>query len=121
MTWILTTIFCIVLVEIVIRIPFLKVLLEINTISRKALFALGAKSVSDHWKEKVMLAYAGLLFSSTMKLAGFMIVIGVTAILLIFLFDFFGVTIVDFIVSWVGILFSLVVATVYFKIRNFFV
>ena len=69
MTWILTTVLCVILVEIVFRIPLPAVISEMRIVSRKALHTLGAKSVSDHWKEKVMLSYAGSLFTSTMKLA----------------------------------------------------
>jgi hypothetical protein len=121
MTWILTTVLCIVLIEFVVRIPLSAVALEIISVSRKALHIMGAKSVSDHWKEKVMLAYAGSLFKSTMKLAGFLVTFGAIALLLIFVFDFFGSSIGEFIVTWIGILFSVVVATVYITIRKYFV
>ncbi len=121
MTWILTAVLCIILVELVIRIPFPKVLSEISVVTRKAFHILGAKSVSDHWKEKVMLAYAISLFTSTMKLAGFLVTLGAVAILLIFIFKSLGVSIGDLLVSWGGILFSIVVAIVYSKIRSFIV
>ena len=67
-----------------------------------------------------MLAYAGSLFASTMKLAGLLISIGVVIFLLIMLFDYFGVWIGDFMVSWTGILFSVVIATSYYKLRKIF-
>ena len=121
MTWILTAVLCIILIELVVRIPLPAVISEIGVVIRKALHILGAKSVSDHWKEKVMLAYAGSLFTSTMKLAGFLVAAGAVAALLIFVFDFFGTKIGEFIVSWVGILFSFVVAAVYLRLRKFFV
>ena len=121
MNWVLTTVLCIVLIEFVVRIPLRAIVSDINTVVRKALHILGANSVSDHWKEKVMLAYASTLFASTMKLAGFLVAVGTVAILLIFVFDYLGATIGDFIVSWTGILFSIVVATIYFAIRKFFV
>lgn len=121
MNWVLTTVLCVILIEFVVRIPLQAIVSEINTVVRKALHTLGAQSVSDHWKEKVMLAYASSLFTSTMKLAGFLVAVGAVAFLLIFVFDYLGATMSDFIVSWVGIIFSIVVATAYFTIRKFFV
>jgi hypothetical protein len=88
-------------------------------IGRKAMRTLGAKSVSDHWKEKVLLAYAVSLFLSTMKLAGYLAAIGIAAVFLIFLFDYFGAKVADFLTDWLGILFSLVFATLYFAVRKF--
>ncbi len=68
-----------------------------------------------------MLVYACALFTSTMKLGGFLAIIGAVAALFLFGFEFLGTTIGDFIVSWVGLLFSIIVATIYFTIRKFFV
>lgn len=121
MTWVLTTVLCIILVEFVVRLPLPTIISDMLTTTRKALHTLGAKSVSDHWKEKVMLSYAGSLFTSTMKLAGFLVSIGVIIILLILIFDYFGIWIGNFIASGTGIVFSVVVATAYYKIRKVFV
>lgn len=120
MTWILTTVLCIIVIEFAVRIPLPEVISEISIVAHKALHILGAKSVSDHWKEKVMLSYAGSLFLATMKLGALLIAIAAVAILLIFIFDYSGVRIGNFIVSWTGMLFSVVVATAYYTIRKFF-
>ncbi len=101
--------------------PLVAVIGEIRTVSGKALHILTAKSVSDHWKEKVMLAYARSLFTSTIKLGVFLVIIGIVAFLLILGFDFLGATVGDFIVSWIGILFSILVAIIYLRIRKFLV
>ena len=101
--------------------PLATVSSEIRSVVQKALHTLGAKSVSDHWKEKVMLVYACSLFKSTIKLGGFLAAIAAVAVLLIFGFDSLGATIGNFIVSWIGILFSIIVAFVYFTIRKLFV
>lgn len=120
MNWALTTVLCVILIELVVRLPLPAVISEISVIGRKAVRALGAKSVSDHWKEKVILAYAGSLFASTMKLASFLVAIGAMAVLLIFMFDYLGATVGDFITSWVGLLFSILIATLCFTIRKCF-
>ena len=121
MTWVVTTVLCIILIELVVRIPLPAVISEIRIVTRKALHTLGAKSISDHWKEKAILAYASSLLNSTMKLAGLLMAIGAIAVLLIFVLDYFGFRVGEFIVSWAGILFSIVVATVYYTIRKLLV
>ena len=121
MTWILTTVLCIILVEFAIRLPFPRIISEISIVSRKAIHILGAKSISDHWKEKVMLVYARCLFTSTIKLAGFLIAVIGLASMLIFVSDYFGAKVGGFIISWGGVLFTIVVATIYFSIRKFVV
>ena len=120
MNWILTLALCVVLIEFIVHIPFIDIFLEIFVVAQKALHIFGAKSVSDHWKEKVMLVYAGKLFVSTVKLATFLMLIGIFAIMLIFSVDYFGFEIGNFIVTWFGILYSIIIATIYLKIRKLF-
>jgi hypothetical protein len=121
MTWVLTTAISILLVELLVRLPFRSLFSTVGTITRKALHTLGAKSVSDHWKEKALLAYAGTLFASSMKLFGLLLIVGLIMTLSILVFDFIGYALGDFMLSWPGILFSSVVATTYFIMRKFFV
>lgn len=121
MTWILTIVLSIILVELIIRLPFRSVLSTAETITRKALHTLGAKSVSDHWKEKALLAYAATLFASSMKLFGLILIVGLIVALSTWVSDFFGYELGHFLFSWTGILFSSVVATTYFIMRKFFV
>lgn len=120
MNWMLTTIICVLLIEIVVHLPLPAVLSQISVTGRKAAHILGAKAVSDHWKEKILLAYAGTLFGATITLAGYLLVIGAIVVLLIFVADLFGATVGDFFMSWMGIGFSIVVATLYLKARKYF-
>jgi len=117
MTWLLTAVLCIVVVEIVVRLPFKNVFSQISRAVQKSLRIVKSKTISDHWKEKVMLAYAGSLFAATMALAGLMLAVGAVVFFLIGAFDYFGTETGEFIVSWVGIVYSVVVATVYVRVR----
>ncbi|MEJ2033378.1 MAG: hypothetical protein P8Y63_10150 [Deltaproteobacteria bacterium] len=90
-------------------------------IAGKALHIMGAKSVSDHWKEKVVLAYSRSLFSLTMKLAAFLAIIGATGILFVYTSSLINDTIIHFIISQGGILLSMAVAGIYLSIRKFLV
>jgi len=119
MTWVLTTILCIILVETMARLPFGAAISQIVWISRKATRTLGAKFVSDHWKEKVLLAYAVSLFLATIKLAGYLFIVGAIAFVLIFISDKYGAMVSDFLSHWPGILYSMIVASVYFAARKY--
>lgn len=121
MTWILTTVLCIILIEYVIKIPLRVLLIDISKVGRKSMHILGAKFISDHWKEKVMLAYARKLFLSTLKLAGYFIVFIAIAVLVIATFDYLGANIGNFLFTWTGIIFSFVIATIYMMARKRFV
>ena len=121
MTWILTAVICIILIEVVVRISIPAVLAQMSTVARKAFHTFGSKSISDHWKEKVMLVYACSLFTNTAKLASFLFLICGMVVLLTIVFDYFGANTGDFIVSWVGITFSLSISVLYFIVRKNFV
>ena len=120
MTWMLTAVLCVILIEVVVRLPLPVILSDINTVARKAMHVLGAKLVSDHWKEKAMLAYASAMFTSTFKLAGLLIAVAAVIVLFIYTVDQFGFGVGDFIIGWIGILYSMVVATAWFQLRKLF-
>lgn len=118
MTWISVAILSVLIIETGLRLPLSAVLMEMNMVARKAIHILGAKAISDHWKEKVMLAYAFSLFKNTAIIAGFMLLIAAIVIVFIAVCNYLGVATGEFILSWVGIVFSCIVAMLYFKIRK---
>lgn len=118
MNWLLTVVLCVLLVEVVLRLPFFRVLRELEGILRKAMRVVRARSVSDHWKEKVVPAYAGRMFTATLRLAALLLAVGVPAVVLIWLFDRLNASYDGFIVSWTGILFSILVASTYAVLRR---
>lgn len=56
--WVLSAVGALLASELFLRLPILKHLGTVGTVSRKSMKALGAKGVSDHWKEKVLPAYS---------------------------------------------------------------
>ena len=118
MNWAFTTIICILLVEFVHHIPLVKIISDINLVARKALHTLGSKSISDHWKEKAILAYSSLLFLQTLKLAFALLAVGLLAVVLVFIFGYFDTKIGDFIISVPGSLYSIIIASVYLFVRK---
>lgn len=118
MTWLLTAILCVMLIELMMRLPLPAAVSGISTVSAKALHVLTARGISDHWKEKVLLAYARNLFIATLKLAGLLLMVAAVALGLILVFDGLGTGTGEFIGSVPGLLYSTAVATGYFLLRR---
>ena len=58
MTHLLLLIACILSVEVFIRSNFLSTLDSIYKVTKKVMHVLSQKNISDHWKEKIIPAYA---------------------------------------------------------------
>lgn len=71
----IVTIPCIVFVELFLLLPFSSVLKTLYKDSTQSLSVLKSKAISDHWKEKVIPHYAGLIFKSTCLLGLFLVVV----------------------------------------------
>ncbi|MEM9435433.1 MAG: sulfotransferase [Pseudomonadota bacterium] len=112
MTWFLTALLCVILVEIGMRLPFGASLSTLTRSTGRAMKTVRAAGVSDHWKEKAMGAYAGRTFAATGKLALWLVILFGSAFLLAWAFG-----ILDFLLGWVGILFTLFFATAYATFR----
>lgn len=118
MNWALTALLCAFLVELVLHLPFAEPLKKLGSYSKRSLRVVTVKGVSDHWKEKAMLAYAGKTFVASMKVAGLLgLVLGIAAVLVIgigLLLDGFQA----FVLSWTGLGLSIIVASLYLVARK---
>lgn len=112
MTWFLTALLCVILVEIGLKLPFGASLSALTRATGRAMKTVRAAGVSDHWKEKAMGAYAARTFAATGKLAVWLVILFGSAFLLAWAFG-----ILDFLLGWVGILFTLFFATAYATFR----
>jgi hypothetical protein len=115
----LAAVFSVALAEIALRLPFPAVVATAGKIAASALHVLKARSISDHWKEKAMLAYAGTTFRSSMKLIGLMLIVGVVAVSLTVVFELIVSSFAAFIMSWPGILLTAALASLYAMTRGF--
>ncbi len=118
MNWVLTALLCTALVELVLRLPFVEPLKGLVRNSRRAVHVVTAKAVSDHWKEKAMGAYAQRTFSATAKLTGCLLMVLGTAIVLVIAMEVLFNGFQAFILSGMGLGFSVVAATVYVMARK---
>ncbi|SLN70780.1 hypothetical protein [Oceanibacterium hippocampi] len=117
MNWLLTAVLCVILVELVIRLPFVAATAGIRRSGGRALHVVRAAGISDHWKEKAMAAYARATFLSSMKLAGLLIAVLAVAYLMVLAFEQGLPGFQDFILGWLGLVFSALFASAYAALR----
>lgn len=118
MNWGLTVALCALLVEAMVRMPLARPLRRLVRTSTRAVHVVTATAVSDHWKEKAMRSYARATFTSTIQIAGcFALWLGLAAALVIG-FEHLSSNFRDFLLSWVGIGFSLIVGGAYAVARR---
>lgn len=118
MNWLLTAILCLLLAELVLRLPFGAAVIDVSRSGRKAVHVVRTKAVSDHWKEKALAAYAQTTFLSSIKLAGLLTVLFTVAVVLVVAFEQSSRGFNRFIVSWHGIGFSVIFASLYLTARK---
>jgi len=121
MRWILSIAICIILIEFTILMPLKKIISGLVEVGHKASYIVRSKAISDHWKQKVVLYYAKMMFIFTMYLTFIFACISLVAILLLWGATFIDPDIQLFFLSWVGLLFSTAVFTIYIYTRRFLV
>ena len=108
---------CILSVEIFIRSKFFFLLFSLLNILEKAIHIIPAGNISDHWKERVVLAYA----LKIMKYCIYMLLITLIIVSLFFVGDYFLKNFLEFTLSFMGIVYSIVFACGYVFLRKFLV
>jgi hypothetical protein len=105
---------CILSVEVFIRLNFLSHLDSILKVTKKVTYVIPNNNISDHWKEKVIPAYA----LSIMKYSLQILLILFLIISLFFIADFFFNDFLAFTFSLIGIIESMVFAFGYVFLRK---
>ncbi|MFQ5622526.1 MAG: hypothetical protein ACE5FS_03930 [Paracoccaceae bacterium] len=118
MTWALVGLLTAVLVEMFLRLPLVAAARAVALTGRRAARTLGTRGASDHWKEKASRAYAGLMLKGSLVLAGGLGLIAVAGTLLTLAAERLAPGTTAALLSWPGLLLSLVVATVYVMARQ---
>lgn len=114
MNHLLLLLVCVLSVEVFIRLNFLSNLDSILKVTKKVTYVIPKNSISDHWKEKVIPAYA-------LKIMKYCLQILLILLLILFLFfitDLFYTNFLAFTLSLVGIIESIVFAFGYVHLRR---
>lgn len=118
MNWVLAVLLCAAIVELVLRLPFASPFKALRHSAHRAIWVLSSNTVSDHWKERAMGAYARSTFISSIRLALLLgLAIG-AAICIALIFERLSHGFEAFIISWPGLVFSVVAASVYLYARR---
>ena len=108
---------CIVSVEIFIRLNFVSILDSILKVTKKVTHVIPQNNISDHWKEKVVPAYALRIMKYSLHILMILLLILSFFIVVDLLFnDFLALTL-----SLIGIVESLVFAFGYVYVRKLFI
>ena len=108
---------CILSVEVVIRLNFLSYLNLILKVTKRVTYVIPNNNISDHWKEKVIPAYALRIMKYSLQILLILLLI----ISLFFISDYFFNDFLAFTFSWIGIIESMVFAFGYVYLRKLFI
>ena len=114
MIHILLLLVCILSVEVFIRFNFLSLLDSILKVTKKVIYVISQNNISDHWKEKVVPAYALRIMKYSLQILLILLVI----LSLFLIADFFFNDFLTLTLSLFGILESLVFAFGYVYLRK---
>jgi len=119
MTWLLAALIAIAFVEILLRLPLMPALARLLATARQVRRVIASPRISDHWKEKSLVVYAGrllrhsLVISALLGFACALITLAGLALALPLEADFFG-----FLATLEGAIFATVVSLAYVFARS---
>ncbi len=117
MTHILLLLVCILSVEVFIRLNFLSYLDSILKVTKRVTYVIPKSNISDHWKEKVIPAYALRI----MRYSLLILLILLLIMTLFFIADYFFDDFLAFTFSLTGIIESMFFAFGYVYLRKVFI
>ena len=117
MIHLLLSLVCILSVEVFIRLKFLSHLDSILKVTQKVTYIIPKNNISDHWKEKVIPAYALRIMKYSLQI----LVILLLIMSLFLIADFFINNFLALTLSLIGIVESLVFAFGYVFLRKSFI
>ena len=114
MIHLLLSLICILSVEVFIRLNFLSHLDSILKVTKRVTYVIPKNNISDHWKEKVVPAYALRIMKYSLQILLILLLILSLFLIADFFFnDFFALTL-----SLIGIVESIVFAFGYVYLRK---
>lgn len=108
---------CILSVEVFIRLNFLSHLDSILKLTKKVTYVIPQTNISDHWKEKVIPAYALRIMKYSLQI----LLIPLLILSLFLIADFFFNNFLEYTLSLIGIIESMVFAFGYVYLRKLFI
>lgn len=124
MAYISAVIVTVIVVELFCRLPLIGLVSQLTGTLRKASRVILSHSISDHWKEKVLLVYSRRIALTSIKIM--MVLIGVVLVAVgisDFLDRVFALSdpVLELLVSWLGASLAALVSVLYLFLRSHFV
>ena len=107
---------CVISIELLIRLNLMSYVNSIGRNLSKVFHVIMASNISDHWKEKMVPAYAYILLKNSLLILGILFLI----ILVFSVFVVLSSKILTLILSVAGIAMSIVISFTYLKLRVIF-
>ena len=105
---------CLLSVEIFIRSNYISLIKSLSNVSKKAIYTILNKNISDHWKETIIPKYSLQMMNYSLQMLLILFLI-----IFIFIFaDTFLSGFLDLTMSWNGIIESILFAFIYVYIRK---
>ena len=117
MIHILLLLVCILSVEVFLRLNFLSLLDSMLKVTKKVTYVISQDKISDHWKEKVVPAYALRIMKYSLQILLILLLI----LSLFFVADYFFNDFLALTLSFFGIIESIVFAFGYVFLRKSFI
>jgi hypothetical protein len=117
-SWVLLVAGTVLAVELFLRLPIVATARRLLGTARKAQRTIRSTRVSDHWKEKVLLAYAGRPFVSSLLVCGLIVLAVLPLLLLAMTGAWLGIDVAGRMMQATGIAVSVVVASGYIMLRR---
>ena len=107
--------------ELFIRLPILDTVRRSSRYATKSATIISAEKISDHWKERVLPAYAGAIFVQTLRLTAMIVLAFAPVILSVAVSPILNAPLMPLLMSIQGVALSVVVAALYAFVRMRFV
>jgi hypothetical protein len=121
MVYLAVSLITIVAVELFLRLPLARLVRELAAVLQKVTRVITSSAISDHWKEKVLLRYAGSIALSTLRIGAVLGGIGLVVFILCLLADMLpgaGPSTLEVFASWGGIALATGISVVYYLARS---
>lgn len=116
--WALLAIATIAAVELVLRLDMAGTLRRLLKVLRKVLRMMQSDAISDHWKERAMLAYSGQMFSASLRLLAMLLLAVSPFAILAAVGTWMDMPLPALLMSGTGVLVSLAIACAYLPLRR---
>lgn len=106
-----------IVAELFMRLPIIANVRRSSQIAAKSATLIGADKISDHWKERVLPAYAGALFMQTLKLTAMTLLAFAPVVAALAIAPLLNAPLMSLFMSFQGIVLSVAAAAIYAFVR----